>query len=72
MLNRYLLTRSDQVMAAVVAAEDEYQARLVAQRSFNLARAGRAWMSDTVTVETIEVLTSDREPGVISSGRWAV
>lgn len=72
MLNRYLLNRTDQVMTAVVAAEDEYEARIVAQREFNRARAGRAWMSELVTVELIDALTSDKEPCVISAGQWMV
>lgn len=70
MLNRYMLTRSDQVMSAVVAAEDPYEARTVAQRVFGLGRASRAWFSTLVTVELIEECTSDEEATVISAGRW--
>lgn len=72
MLNRYMLTRSDRVVAAVIAAEDEYDARLVAQKSLSYSRAGRAWFSDAVTVDLVEVCTSDLEPGVISTGSWGI
>lgn len=66
MLNRYRLTRG--TLAVVVAAEDPYDARLVAQKYCNMGRSSRAWMSAIVTIETLEVMTSDLERGLISIG----
>jgi hypothetical protein len=66
-MNRYVLKRPDQGIIAIVAAEDEYEARLTVQRTLNRSRAGRPWMSSQVEVELIEVLTSDLEPEVIMS-----
>jgi hypothetical protein len=65
-MNRYRLRRPDVGVEAVVAADDEYEARLTAQESLNMSRSGRPWMSTLVSVELIEVLTSDLDPVVIS------